>query len=265
MTQIYTLEAALQFEEVFNSREWTAVVPAAGRGSRLGMKDKPKILLELEGKTLLFRILRLLQDCCQRVVLVVNPHFQSMIQDEAERDFPGLCAFAVQEQPNGMADAVYHGKKFVNTVHTLVIWGDQVTFQSKTLKACMNLHSLEKASLTLPTIQVHRPYINFLRNSSGRIIKVEQAREGQISTGIGEADCGVFLFKTERLFSNIEKLKNNPDCIGRHTGELNLLPMIPYFEEAEGISTVRLENSKEAIGINTPEDVQTVKNILNSY
>jgi len=52
--------------------QWTAIIPAAGRGTRLGF-DQPKILYPVAGRTILEWLVRLLEPVCARVIVVASP------------------------------------------------------------------------------------------------------------------------------------------------------------------------------------------------
>ena len=51
---------------------WTALIPAAGRGSRLGF-DRTKILFPIAGATILEWLVDLLNPLCGRFVFVLSP------------------------------------------------------------------------------------------------------------------------------------------------------------------------------------------------
>ena len=55
-----------------NPSRWTAVIPAAGRGSRLG-SDRPKILYPVAGRLLIEWLLDFLEPNCSRLVFVLSP------------------------------------------------------------------------------------------------------------------------------------------------------------------------------------------------
>src|SRR5689334_2385295 len=69
---------------------WTAIIPAAGRGMRLGF-DKPKLLYPVAGKTILEWLLGELEPLCGQFVFVVSPSGAPVISSELERLLPGRC------------------------------------------------------------------------------------------------------------------------------------------------------------------------------
>jgi UTP-glucose-1-phosphate uridylyltransferase len=111
---------------------WTAVIPAAGRGSRLGF-DQPKILYPVCGKPILAWLLDLLLPHCQSVTLVLSPQGKPEVEPVLERLAPGRFRIAVQPEPLGMGDAADIGVAGVETPHTAIVWGDQVALRPESV------------------------------------------------------------------------------------------------------------------------------------
>jgi bifunctional UDP-N-acetylglucosamine pyrophosphorylase/glucosamine-1-phosphate N-acetyltransferase len=241
--------------------EWTAIIPAAGRGSRLG-HDRPKVLYPVLGRPILDWVLDTLEGVCSRVVLVLSPQGQAAVEPVARARLADRLTVVIQPVPTGMGDAVRLAAAATQTVHSLVVWGDQVTLRAETVAVCAALHEARpQATLTLPTVLKRDPYIDFERDAEERIIRVRQAREGEIEREIGENDCGLFLFSTRALSAILEGAFAG--ARGVRTGESNLLQVLPRFEHGPGsVATVRISDIGETLGVNTPEDAAMVANIL---
>ena len=105
--------------------QWSAIIPAAGKGSRLGF-DYPKILfLPVAGRSILQWLLDLLLPNCKTAIFVLSPVGRADVEPELDRLARGRYKVAIQEAPSGMGDAVEVGAKHVVTEHAVVIWGDQ--------------------------------------------------------------------------------------------------------------------------------------------
>src|SRR5438445_5978622 len=89
--------------------QWTAVIPAAGRGSRLGF-DRPKILYPVAGRPILDWLRDLVSPFCSRLVIVASPSGAEYLDD---------CV--IQQQPLGMADAIEAALPRLDTTHALII------------------------------------------------------------------------------------------------------------------------------------------------
>jgi bifunctional UDP-N-acetylglucosamine pyrophosphorylase/glucosamine-1-phosphate N-acetyltransferase len=242
---------------------WTALIPAAGRGVRLG-SDRPKILYPVNGKPILDHLLALLNPFCIRFVFVLSPSGRGAIEKRLEQLCPGRYNIAIQEQPTGMGDAVACGAGLVQTANTLVIWGDQAAVRPATIETGIRIHDgIISPAATVPTAVRPQPYIHLERDSSGRLQRLLQAREGDAMPAEGETDSGVFLFRTESLRKSLPLLSREESCRGRKTGEVNFLPLLPLLERSgERCISVRIIGVEESVGINTPEEAAYLSEYL---
>lgn len=230
---------------------WTVLIPAAGRGSRLGF-EQPKILFPIAGATILEWLLDLLKPLSARFVLVLSPTGAAPVEEAAARLAPGRVAIAVQPEPRGMADAIRCGLAQVATRHTLIVWGDQVALRPDSLEFLMRLHQgVAQPAAVCPTLWRDRPYIHFERSESGCVVRILQAREGDRMPERGESDSGVFLFRTEALRLYLPRLLESKESIGNKTGELNFLPIFPMLDS---LITAPIMTEAESVGVNSPAD-----------
>jgi bifunctional UDP-N-acetylglucosamine pyrophosphorylase / glucosamine-1-phosphate N-acetyltransferase len=253
---VVTHENAVEFlDSKVDPALWTALIPAAGRGSRLGF-DHPKILFPIAGRTILEWLVDLLKPFSARFVLVLSPSGAPLVEEAACRLLPGRCSIAQQPEPRGMADAVRCGLAQVETRHTLIVWGDQVALRPVSLEFLMRLHQgIAQPAAVCPTLWRDRPYIHFERGESGRLSRVLQAREGDAMPRRGESDSGVFLFRTEALHHYLPLLLESGECIGKRTGELNFLPIFPMLDGEPGqLITAPIMTEAESVGVNSPAD-----------
>jgi bifunctional UDP-N-acetylglucosamine pyrophosphorylase/glucosamine-1-phosphate N-acetyltransferase len=232
---------------------WTALIPAAGRGTRLGF-DQPKILFPIAGKTILEWLVDVLRPLCSQFVLVLSPSGREPVEQEALKLLPGRYQLAVQPEPRGMADAIGCGLDSVETPNTMIVWGDQVALRPESLEFAIRVHQgPARPSATCPTLLRDRPYIDFERDASERVTRVLQAREGDSLPSRGESDSGVFLFRTDVLRDMLPRLFASESCIGNKTRELNFLPIFPMIE---GLITVPIMTEAESVGVNSAADAE---------
>jgi len=230
---------------------WTALIPAAGRGSRLGF-EHPKILFPIAGASILEWLVALLKPLCEQFVFVLSPSGAMPVEQVASGLLRGRHDIAVQPEPIGMADAIQRGLAQVETRHTLIVWGDQVALRPASLEFLMRIHQgIAQPSAVCPTLWRDHPYIHFEREESGRVSRVLQGREGDSMPERGESDSGVFLFRTEALRQYLPWLLASPECIGRKTGELNFLPIFPMLDK---LITAPIMTEAESVGVNSPAD-----------
>lgn len=246
-----------------NPKLWTAVIPAAGSGTRLGY-HRAKILYPLMGRPILDWLVDALEAVAQSYVFILSPNGRHEVEEHLQRRIPGRYKIAIQETPTGMGDAVLLAEPLVLTPYALVVWGDQVTINPHTLRVCATLHQQRAmATLTLPSLIRRNPYINLMRDKQERIVGVNQARENEIQGEFGENDCGLFLFTAQTLFRILGTARQKMTGIGDQTSEFNLLPILPNFEYgAESVCTVRIHDINETLGINTVEEGELVAKVL---
>jgi bifunctional UDP-N-acetylglucosamine pyrophosphorylase/glucosamine-1-phosphate N-acetyltransferase len=248
-----------------NPEQWTAIIPAAGHGSRLGY-SQPKILFPLLGRPIMDWVLDALRPTCGRYVFVLSPSGRSQVEPAIMDRLGGSAQVVIQERPTGMGDAVLCAESVVSTPNSLVVWGDQITLSQRTVLRCAALHQNRVGStLTFPTILKRNPYIHINRSLEGRIIEILQAREQKIIPEVGESDCGLFLFSTMALFLRLRNARQRGVGIGALTKEFNLLQTLPEFESSPfAVQTLRIKDINETLGINTIEDARQAEEILRS-
>ena len=248
---------------VVNSSQWTAIIPAAGRGSRLG-SDRPKILYPVAGRLLIEWLLDFLEPNCNRLIFVLSPEGVEEVRPELERLIPGRYEIVIQRQPLGMGDAVQRALPAVNTPHSVIVWGDQVALRPASVEACLRLHEGPmNAAVTCPTVFRANPYIHFDRDDGGRISGLRQAREGDAMPEEGESDTGFFCFETQTLRRLLVALCEEPGQTGRSTGEFNFLPVIPLAaHQGLEILSPLLMTLAETVGINSAADAHAVEAFL---
>src|SRR3954469_4455326 len=126
MRLIYDIDEVSAAREPDAAGRWTAIVPAAGRGSRLN-SNLPKILHPVLGKPILDWLADLLTPLCQDLLFVLSPEGEPAVAPRLTAALGERARIVLQERPTGMADAVAACDGRVRTPYTLVIWGDQIT------------------------------------------------------------------------------------------------------------------------------------------
>ena len=226
-----------------------AVIPAAGRGTRLG-GDGPKILTPLTAHDTIWSILH------AKLAPLVD-HIHLVLSPDGAAAFPPLPAnvsTSIQPSPTGMGDAIFRGHDVWSQYDAvLVVWGDQVFVSADTLKrAIAALTQGENA--VLPVTRMAVPYVEYVFDGP-RLTNVLQTREGDVTTPNGYSDVGTFLLGTAGLKAGWDAyLAKVPRGAG--TGEINFLPFLPFLS-AQGwtITPVEVADATEARGINTKDDL----------
>lgn len=241
---------------------WTALIPAAGRGSRLGF-HLPKILFPVNGRPILDWLLDTFVPNCAKLVLVLSPEGATEVRKALDTRIPGRYDVVLQETPTGMGDAVRLGLAAVRTPHVAVVWGDQVALRRSSVETCLHLHQgILHPEATCPTVLRDSPYIHFERDSRGSITSLLQAREGDAMPSRGESDTGFFCFRAQALMERLEEMRMNGAGLGQRTREFNLLPVLLQFASRDTLITPRIMTLEETMGINTIADAAIVEDLM---
>ena len=233
-----------------------AVIPAAGRGSRLG-SDLPKILQPLTDRDTIWSVLHAkLAPLVDHIHLVLSPD-----GDVAFPPLPPNVSRSIQPAPLGMGDAIFGASAtWTKFDAVLIVWGDQVFVSTDTLQRALDALSSPERHAVLPVTRMKRPYVEYLFDQT-RLTKVLQTREGDQTAADGFSDVGTFLLGTRGLSEAwTDYLAQAPR--GAASGEINFLPFLPFLS-AQGWTMTALEvpDAVEARGINTQEDLIFFQNL----
>jgi len=243
-----------------NRKRVCALIPAAGRGSRL-KQEMPKILVPIVKEKRVWHILyEKLFPIVDQIHVVLSPIGISLFKQQMEKDhlMAGVST-SIQTSPIGTGDAIFGAYDFWKDYESVfIIWGDQVFVSTKTIQETITNHfSSNEKGLTIPISFVDRPYVQYLFNNDLSTLKeVKQSREGDTMGENGFTDVGVFCLSTINL-TNLwhAYLENVPR--GLKTGEVNFLPFLSYLstEVCWNVKTVFVKDPIESRGINTPQDM----------
>jgi bifunctional N-acetylglucosamine-1-phosphate-uridyltransferase/glucosamine-1-phosphate-acetyltransferase GlmU-like protein len=249
------------------------LVPAAGLGTRLNA-GKPKALVDVNGKPMLDYLRQLYRSYVAAMVVVAHP---SAVEDvlrwaratpENPADLAGPPIEVIQQPaPTGMLDAILLAAPAVlrhDPDWIWITWSDQVGVLPETASRLEEATAVGTSpALVLPTVRRPHPYTHFERSAGGAIVRLLQRREGDRMPDEGESDMGVFAL-TRRTFER--ELPNYARTVvpAGGTGERNFLPFVPWLAARAPIVTIPATDAREAIGINTPEDLRMMEQWLRS-
>lgn len=239
------------------------IVPAAGRGSRLGLA-MPKLLVPVNGRPMIDHLFALYAAVVERAALVVHPSAVADVRTHAAAA-PFPVDIFVQEQPTGMLDAILLARPAVERYaprRVVITWCDQVAIHPATVA---HLQSAAAAPanphLVMPTCVSEDPYVHVVRNAAGRITAVLHRREGDAMPRVGESDAGVFEMSRETYLDWLPQYAAAPQ-IGARSGERNFVPFVAWVAGRGSVVTFPCVEPAEAIGINTPDDLAIVERTL---
>lgn len=199
------------------------------------------------------------RDVAQSVVLVVHPSFEIDVKRHVQNVAPSVTVqYASQSEPTGMLDAIMLATDAVKRSapgRVWITWCDQIGVHPDTISMLERLsHERADASVIFPTVRQEPPYIHLDRDSTGRITRIRQRREGDAMPAIGESDMGLFSLSTDAYFNLLPQFSGDA-IAAASTRERNFLPFIPWLaERGHAVATFASTNPLEAIGVNTPDD-----------
>lgn len=246
-----------------------AVVPAAGRGSRLG-GNIPKVFVPiLPSLTVWDALHRQLVNVADRIVLVLSPQGNAYVAENREQlgeDRFRNTTISIQREPKGMGDAVFCvADEWRGCDVLLVVWGDQFNVSLQTLQECLRIHTAHPSpTVTLPLVSVANPYVEYVFDARQQLVAVRQSREGDACAPGGLADVGVFVLTGGDQLIDAWTRYQAGSLISRQTREVNFLPFLTYLSTNVGWSVLQYQstNPAEALGINTVEDLTLARQIL---
>src|SRR3989339_891112 len=230
------------------------VVLAAGRGTRLGCVDEPKVMRKIGDRPIVGYIVETLQNIGftkEQICLMIG-----FCGEKVREYFGDKVMYAEQVEQKGTAHAAYTGSVTLpkQCKHILVINGDDSAFYSTTtVENLMTTHLNGQAVATLLSVVLPEigNYGRIARDGDGRIEIIEKEYLSEATYPIRETSTGTFCFDRawfEKIFPVMPPL--------RKLGEYGL-PTTFSVAQNEGayLQVVILGNIDEWFGVNTPEEL----------
>ncbi len=239
-----------------------ACVLAAGKGTRMG-GSRPKVLFEAGGKPLIHWVLSALSAASVGgIVAVVG--FQ---KEEVIRELPTGVCWVEQSPQLGTGHAVmcarflFEKNEFAPELAgspIIVACGDMPLLSKESFEAIARLREQEDAACAVLTVNIPQEssFGRVIRGADGsveRIVESKDATEAELA--VLEGNTGVFCFRDEALWSALEKVGND-----NAQGEYYLPDVIKILlEQGERVVALKCKDDIEALGVNTPQDLERVE------
>ncbi len=241
------------------------VILAAGKGTRM-KSDKLKVMHELQGRPLVDYVV----GAVENLGWPEKPVVVARRENTATQDYLGSRAqYVIQEKQLGTGQAVATAESILKgkVDRVVVLYGDMPFITGASIKNLVGQHLKNNDSLTLMTATVADflewrknlfEYGRIIRNENGDVVKIIETKDATPEQlEIKEVNSGYFCFEADWLWKNLKNLKNN-----NAQGEYYLTDLVKMaFEQKVKMSSVEIL-PKEAVGINTLENLQTANQIL---
>lgn len=247
-----------------NNKRIFVVLMAAGKGTRIGATDKPKVMFEVAGKPIihwsLAPFLKLKEKgLIDRIVTVVGFLGNQVIDYLGDKS-----EYVWQKDQLGTAHAVRQAEALLQDEEglTLITNGDHALYTPETFEKMINHAAESDATLTFASVKSHERFSSYgriLRDEDGKVmsvVEVPEATEQQLE--IEERSPSVFVVDNKWLFNALPKIPMSP--VKKEYYVNTIVEMA--IHEGKKVETVEVDNIDEALGINTIEDKEEVERIL---
>lgn len=241
-----------------------AVILAAGKGTRMGDTEGspiPKVMFPMAGKPIIYHSVKLIKDAgINKVVLVVG-YKKELIEEYLSNQ----VEYVTQEEQLGTGHAVSTAKELLQgkTDAVIVFYGDNPLYKPETVKELISIFENEKPTIAMLSAVSENPfgYGRIIRDKNGEVLGIKEHKDcNEEELTIKEWNPGFYVFDSEWLWSNINKLDSNnaqkeyllTDLIKIAKGQDKKIIAIPVSEESE------------AFGINTEEQLKEAEAVLKS-
>ena len=235
--------------------DFGVVIMAAGKGTRLKSK-RPKVLHEIGGQALLLHVITAAKTIVppEKIYCVIG-HESERVKAAVEHTGVG---FVLQAEQRGTGHALQMVKAWfaVNggdvPENLMVLSGDVPLIRTETLKKLVEIHSQEKAAMTILTAVPENAlgYGRVLRAKEGSIeVKaiVEQKDLAPAQLHVREINSGIYCFATKALFAQLDSLSDK-----NANGEFYLTDAASLLvASGERVVAVAAESTDEVLGANT--------------
>ncbi|MDP6519800.1 MAG: NTP transferase domain-containing protein [Planctomycetota bacterium] len=227
----------------------TVVILAAGQGTRM-KSARPKVLHPVCGRPLVAWVVdQALSLAPRQLVVVVGHGGESVVEAVTVAAGATPVTFVTQEPQLGTGHAVQMAAEALGSDpgRVVVLYGDMALLSSATLSDLVAAQ--EEGGMSLLTFEMDDPrgYGRILRSAGAVTGIVEERDASPQERAIDECNLGVYCFDGAQLLADLPRLTNDND-----QGEYYLTDLVALAVEAgRAVTTGTLENSDEALGVNT--------------
>lgn len=243
-----------------------AVVLAAGKGKRMGSVDGseiPKVMFKANGKSLVRYSVDALKNAgVENIVLVVG-YKKEIVKD----CFGNSVEYAEQKEQLGTGHATLSAKENLEgkTDAVSVCYGDMPLYKPETIKNLIDYYESNKPTIAMLTVDFDDPgfwaFGRIIRDENDEVNAiVEQKDCNNEQLKIKESNPGFYIFNSGWLWENLQKIKTD-----NAQGEYLLTDIVSLAKkQGKKIGTVKVSEESEVLGVNTPEQLKQVEEILKS-
>jgi bifunctional UDP-N-acetylglucosamine pyrophosphorylase/glucosamine-1-phosphate N-acetyltransferase len=233
-------------------RKIHAVILAAGKGTRM-RGTKPKLLIEVEGKPIIARVVQACQiPEIEKIYLVVGSGAEMI-----KKAVGSGCEFVVQRKQLGTGHALIQTQRLLRNYRgdLVVLVGDSPFLTSRLVRRLIKRHQKSGVAATFLTTKYADPppYGRIIRDTAGKVVDVKE--ENQCTSEqkrIKEVITSHYCFRAEIVLPLLSEIRDeNP----KH--EYYLTDIIPILNRhGYEVGTVDVKDPRSVFGINDARDLR---------
>lgn len=240
------------------SNETALCLLAAGKGTRM-RSDRPKVLHEVAGLSLLGHALKSGAGCAPSRVVIVTGHQSERVADAARKLAPS--ATCVEQSPQlGTGHAVQMAAPALADFEgdVVVLFGDTPLIRPETLEAMLAARR-KGADVIVLGFEAADPggYGRLIRAADGgldRIVEAKEASPDELAVTL--CNSGVMCARGPLLFSLLDRVTND-----NAKGEYYLTDIV-HIARADGLSCAVVEcDEGETLGVNSRVDLAAAESV----
>jgi bifunctional UDP-N-acetylglucosamine pyrophosphorylase/glucosamine-1-phosphate N-acetyltransferase len=217
----------------------------------------PKVLHPLCGRPLVLWPVAAAQAAGAGTVVVVGGPDGAL-----DGQLPDGVALAVQNEPNGTADAVASAGDHLGTAGTVVVLsGDVPLVTAESLRALVEVHEAAGAAATMMTTELEDPsgYGRVLRAADGSVERVAETKAPGDATpeelAIHEINAGIYAFDAALLADALARVGSQ-----NAQGERYLPDVLPLLRgDGRHVAAHRVDDPAIVLGVNDRADLAAVR------
>ncbi|MAY80505.1 MAG: UDP-N-acetylglucosamine pyrophosphorylase [Deltaproteobacteria bacterium] len=235
------------------------IILAAGQGKRM-RSNLPKPLVPVAGRPIIDHLIDAVRAAKVSTISVVVGHQAERMRSHLD----DTVHTPLQSVRNGTAHAVDVARDTVSEADEVFVFvGDSPLISTASIDKLQKAHRETGAACSFLTADFaqHYPYARVIRDPQGSVTAVIEERDcTPEQTEITEYLTSHFLFDAAALWSVLDRIETHPV-----TGERYLTDAIGLLlKEGARVEAVSIEDWRELVGLNTPEDVAWAETVIAS-
>jgi len=249
---------------MLNDKKVFGIIMAAGKGTRIGAVDKPKVMFEVAGRPIIGwgiePFVKLKNDgLIDRVITVVGFHGNQVIDYLADKS-----EYVWQKEQLGTGHAVKQAENLIANEDglTLITNGDHALYSQATYRKVIEEVANKELTLGFAVVKSETRFGSYgrvTRDENGKVkavVEVPEATQEELT--VPERSINLFVVDNKWLFNTLPKIKQSAV-----KGEYYIVDIVKFaIDENRPVEAIEIENEDEALGINTQEEREETEKIL---